>query len=60
MLNKLITLAAHPHRVDSGTGSVCQERHHLEPINIHLHEQTGEEKENNNNDIYNNNMIYIT
>ena len=59
MKNKLITRAAHPHRVDSGTGSVCQERHHLEPINIHLHEQTGEEKENNNNDIYNNNMISI-
>ena len=40
--NKLITRAAHPHRVDSGTSSVCQERHHLEPTNIHLHEQTGE------------------
>ena len=52
MLNKLITLAAHPHRVDSGTGSVCQERHHLEPINIHLHEQTGGEKENNISIIY--------
>ena len=60
MITKLITHPAHPHRVDSGTGSVCQERHHLEPINLHLHEQTGEGKENNNNDIYNNNMIYIT
>ena len=52
MKNKLITRAAHPHRVDSGTGSVCQERHHLEPINIHLHEQTGGEKENDISIIY--------
>ena len=52
MKNKLITRAAHPHRVDSGTSSVCQERHHLEPINIHLHEQTGGEKENNISIIY--------
>ena len=44
----MITRAAHPHRVDSGSGSVCQECHHLEPINIHLHEQTGEDKKKYN------------